>query len=94
MQLGDPVESVATVLSEEGLIVVSANVGADADRWYKTAGIGAKPRTVAPSLLRYGTEAARFPLAEPEDSEVDVERECPCKGFGIARPLCAISAQL
>jgi hypothetical protein len=41
--------------------------------------------------LRHDVEAARIPLAEPEDSEVDVERERPRKGFEIARPLCAIS---
>ena len=71
--------------------MVSAHVGAGADRRYTTVGIGAKPRTVAPSLLRYEIEAARTPLAEPEDLEVDVERERPREGFGIARPLCAIS---
>jgi hypothetical protein len=89
-RLGDPVEPAAIVPSEESPIGVSADVGADADRRYTTAGIGAKPRTVAPSLLRHEIEAARIPLAEPEESEVDVERGRSREGFGIARSLCAI----
>ena len=90
VRLGDAVEPAAIVLSEKIPIVVSADAGAGIDG-HTTVGIGAKPRTVAPSLLWYEIEAVRIPLVELEDSEVDVERERPCEGFGIARPLCAIS---
>jgi hypothetical protein len=50
-----------------------------------------RSRAEAGERLGYDIEAVRIPLVELEDSEVDVERERPCEGFGIARPLCAIS---